>query len=126
MLRPPPSSTLFPYTTLFRSPPFDFRVNENCFQLGAKKEIFPLAHDVEGFDSHAVACQNQAPCGLLPQCDCEHSSQFRKAFLIPLHEGAKNGFRVAMRLEAMPEIIQLGPYFDVVVNFAIEGDSEVD
>src|SRR5437773_8520700 len=60
MLRPPPSSTLFPYTTLFRSPPFDFRVNENCFQLGAKKEIFPLAHDVEGFDSHAVACQNQA------------------------------------------------------------------
>jgi len=30
-----------------------------------------------------------------------------------------------MRFEAMPEIFQLGPYFDVVVNFAIEGDSEI-
>src|SRR5467141_2907953 len=100
-------------------------MNKNRFQLGAKKEIFPLTHDVKRFDPHAVARQNQASPGLLPQRHSKHSSQFRKAFLVPLHESAKNRFRVAMRLEAMPECFQLVPYFDVVVDFAVEGDSEI-
>src|SRR5258708_27369818 len=56
MIRRPPRSTLFPYTTLFRS-----------------------------------------------QCDGKHSAQLRKAFLIPLHERAKNGFRIGMRFESMPD-----------------------
>src|SRR4051794_41680275 len=36
MIRPPPRSTLFPYTTLFRSParPRDRRAQHRCGQLG--------------------------------------------------------------------------------------------
>src|SRR5258708_37202176 len=30
-----------------------------------------------------------------------------------------------MRLELMPEVFQLGPYFEVIVNLAVEGDSEI-
>src|SRR6266700_6942680 len=60
-----------------------------------------------------------------PYCDREHSAQPSQAFLIPLHEGAKNGFRVGMRLETMTKLFQFVSYFDEVVDFTIEGDSEI-
>src|ERR1700720_340632 len=41
-------------------PAFDFRMDKNRFQLGAKKKIFALTCDVERFDSHAIARQNKA------------------------------------------------------------------
>src|SRR5260370_495924 len=100
-------------------------MDKNRFQLGAKKKIFPLARDVKRFDSHAVARQNQPSRGFSPQSDREHSAQPSQAFLIPLHEGAKNGFRVGMRLETMTKLFQFVSYFDEVVDFTIEGDSEI-
>src|SRR2546429_6074254 len=41
MIRRPPRSTLFPYTTLFRSPPFGGRDREPDAQAGAGDRRFP-------------------------------------------------------------------------------------
>src|SRR2546430_6999643 len=36
MIRRPPRSTLFPYTTLFRSPPYADRSPRSCFEIRAR------------------------------------------------------------------------------------------
>ena len=100
-------------------------MDKNGFQLRAKKKIFTLTRDVKRFDSHAVARQNKSSCRLFPKCHRKHSPQLRQAFLIPLHERAKHGFRVGMRVEAMPELFQFFPDFDVIVDLAVESDSEI-
>src|SRR2546430_12850189 len=44
MIRRPPRSTLFPYTTLFRSPPnkqYNTRIKSRLFNTGKKSKILP-------------------------------------------------------------------------------------
>src|SRR5438034_7038166 len=45
MIRPPPRSTLFPYTTLFRSPVFHDALNELYSYVRAQPDLVPPAHD---------------------------------------------------------------------------------
>src|SRR5206468_7430903 len=42
MLRPPPTSTLFPYTTLFRSPPREISMKD-VFRSGDSSKKFKIA-----------------------------------------------------------------------------------
>src|SRR5256885_16875239 len=48
MIRRPPRSTLFPYTTLFRSYPFEVVIKE----AGARS-VMPSYNEVDGIPSHA-------------------------------------------------------------------------
>src|SRR5256885_7255310 len=61
MIRRPPRSTLFPYTTLFRSPNTlfgfyvqdDYRVTSNLtLNLGARYEFFTVPTDKDGLDAY--------------------------------------------------------------------------
>src|SRR3712207_7889243 len=42
MIRRPPRSTLFPYTTLFRSVPFEDSTNESTVQLSVVVQVDPV------------------------------------------------------------------------------------
>src|SRR5690348_17643238 len=79
MLRPPPCSTLFPYTTLFRSPggaPFDARSADSFAEIAQLVEDDGVTHLVHalGFDavrSEEHTSELQSPvhlvCRLLPE-----------------------------------------------------------
>ncbi len=79
----------------------DFRVDKDALQLRTEEKIFTLAGDVQGFDTHAVAGEDQASRGFLPEGNREHAAELRETIFIPLHKGAKNGFRVRMGVEAV-------------------------
>src|SRR5215472_163937 len=106
-------------------PPVDFWVNEERLQLRAKKQIFVLPCDVQRLDSHAVAGKDNALSRLAPQGDSEHAPKSRETAFVPFEEGAQHGFRVGMRFEVMPQALQFGAQFEVVINLSVENDSAV-
>src|SRR5688500_19810567 len=74
MLRPPPNSTLFPYTTLFRSRPVTLRVDGAAVQLDqvpcdgeseAQPTVFPGAAAVRLLRSEEHTSELQSPCNLV-------------------------------------------------------------
>src|SRR5438309_4648986 len=70
MLRRPPSSTLFPYTTLFRSPldPIDARCSSTLQSVKAVRQT----RDGD------VVQQRGEPCRLTPLCCFSHAHQPRR------------------------------------------------
>ncbi len=60
-----------------------------------------------------------------PDGDGEHAAQLLKAAGVPLQKRVQNGFGVAVRVEAVAQLLQLGPDFQVVVDFAVEDDDGV-
>src|SRR5690606_41476482 len=73
MLRPPPRSTLFPYTTLFRSPIFCKYIPDNQNYSAQNADVKPdntpafVPTNRDNFESYRVAAQRPPPnvCGLL-------------------------------------------------------------
>ena len=57
--------------------------------------------------------------------DREHAAQLLEAGGIPLQKRVQNGFRIAVGMEAMARLLQLGAQFQVVIDFAVEDDGGV-
>src|SRR5438270_1229290 len=61
MIRRPPRSTLFPYTTLFRSPPQALRRLEGGLRLGRKEQLaHRLVAGSERSEEHTSELQSQS------------------------------------------------------------------
>src|SRR2546426_7347596 len=58
MIRRPPRSTLFPYTTLFRSVPMAFTLSSSSFREGAP---IPAKHTCDGADVSPPLAWSGAP-----------------------------------------------------------------
>src|SRR5256885_4988048 len=61
MIRRPPRSTLFPYTTLFRSHPFLERLS----RLNALFDVGDPTHDMKDVRSEEHTSELQSPCNLV-------------------------------------------------------------
>src|SRR5271165_1779139 len=100
----------------------DFGMYQDRLQLRTEEELFSLPRDVQGLDAHTVASQDEAPGRSGPERHREHATQSRECAGVPLEESAKDGLRVAMRLETVAQALQLTAKFQVVVDLAIEDD----
>src|SRR5256885_10601012 len=67
MIRRPPRSTLFPYTTLFRSSSLLWRLTSNCERGGrhTAKVIIELNSPLLGRRSEEHTSELQSPCNLV-------------------------------------------------------------
>src|SRR3712207_2232354 len=82
MIRRPPRSTLFPYTTLFRSGGFDIAGLVGCF-LGAAYYRVPIV--IDGFISSAAALI------------AYKLNPLTKEYMIPSHASKEPGFNIIMK-----------------------------
>ena len=104
----------------------DFRMLQDRLQLRAEIQIVAAAVDVQRLDAHAVARQHQALFATrVHSATANMPRKPAKAVRVPLQKGVQNRFRVAVRLEAVPERFQFLPQLQVVINFAVEGDDGV-
>src|SRR5256885_4393714 len=97
MIRRPPRSTLFPYTTLFRSPPRRSTEAMACIEARGLRKAFGATVALDGIDlrrSEEHTSELQSPCNLvcrlllakktpraaIPSCSCGklHSPSSRK------------------------------------------------
>src|SRR5256885_5085587 len=62
MIRRPPRSTLFPYTTLFRSPRGGIILCQEAFAKEVDKQVFP---GIQGGRSEEHTSELQSPCNLV-------------------------------------------------------------
>src|SRR5689334_24853245 len=79
MIRRPPRSTLFPYTTLFRSRPFPRAVR----RLAGGAEDASTHADVRGPPAPAEAVERRAPQNVVAQQETrseEHTSELQSQF----------------------------------------------
>src|SRR3712207_6921768 len=87
MIRRPPRSTLFPYTTLFRSPKVALGARYQYALVEARHSVEPvqgsggvqLAHDVGAERDHRPVAEGVVP-GALERCDPrseEHTSELQ-------------------------------------------------
>src|ERR1700751_89059 len=100
-------------------------MDKERLELGAEEEIFSYTGHIEPLDAHAVTRKNDALLGFSPQCNRKHASQAGKAIFVPLHKCAKNGFRVGVGLKPVSQVFQFGTQLEVIVNLAVESDSEI-
>ena len=103
----------------------DLGVAEDRLHLRAEVDVPSAARVVEGFDSHAVAGENESLTGFAPDSEGEHSAQFFDAGRVPLDEGVKNDFGVAGGGELVTETEELVAEFDVVVDLPVENQGEL-
>ena len=106
-------------------PTVNLGMDKEGLQLRAEEQIVILARNVKWFDPHAVTGQHDALPGLAPERDRKHSPQFGKTVFVPLQERAQHRFRVGVRFEAVPQVLQFGAQLEVVVNLSVEDDSSV-
>src|SRR2546430_13634345 len=82
MIRRPPRSTLFPYTTLFRSTFFPLRSTESQLLLLARQEIPEHGRQLFGerSEEHTSELQSQSNlvCRLLLEKKKKHKTKYRK------------------------------------------------
>src|SRR2546430_15755423 len=73
MIRRPPRSTLFPYTTLFRSPKFA-NTKEKAYLASMKSDLRNLVTAEEAYFADSIkytttnTCTNPAPAGSIAYC----------------------------------------------------------
>jgi len=79
----------------------NFRMDQNCLQLRAKKQVFSEARDVKGLNSHPVSRQNKPTGRFRPYSKGKHSPQSGEAVRAPFDESAKNCFCIAMGAKSM-------------------------
>ena len=103
----------------------DFRMKEDCLQLGAEVDFVTALGDVERFDADAVARQHQTPRRLFPQRHGKHAAQARETLRIPLDESVENGFGIGTGVKAVTKLFELAAQFQVIVDFAVEDDGGV-
>ena len=100
-------------------------MDQDGLQLGAEKYVVATMRDVERLDAHAIARQHQPSSGVGPERHRKHAAQSVEAPRVPFQKRAQDGLGVAMRVEPMSQVLQLGADFEVVVDFAVEDDDRV-
>jgi hypothetical protein len=100
-------------------------VSEDALQFGAKIDFAMVQTVVDGFDAHAVPGKNQAPLGLHPHCNGEHSAEAREARAAPAPEGMQNNLSVAVGAETKALCFQLSANLPMVENFPVENNDYI-
>ena len=78
----------------------------------------------EGFDAEAVAGEDEFLVGFVPKGEGPHAVEAWEAGLAPLGVGVKDDFGVGAGVEGVTEGGELVAEFEVVVDFAVEGEVE--
>ena len=100
--------------------PLDFGMLEDGLELGAEIEVAAAAAKVERLDAHAVAGEQQAFLGGLPEGQREHAAEALEAGGVPLQQAAEDHFGVATGVETMAQRFKLPAQLGVIVDFAVE------
>ncbi len=74
---------------------------------------------VERLDSEAVAHQPEGAIGLVEDCQGEHAVQPSEGVRAPLPKGLEDDLGVALGLEPVAQVRELGPDLEVVVDLAV-------
>src|SRR5258708_31359436 len=87
MIRRPPRSTLFPYTTLFRSPSLKSRVEKNCASAstGLAKINTPNREAGEAVHIHSAPICSQRCRSAISRRGCERSEEHTSELQSPDH-----------------------------------------
>src|SRR5256885_9562468 len=78
MIRRPPRSTLFPYTTLFRSEPLVGTVESFAPASGAEFSLLPEENATGNFRSEEHTSELQSPCNLVCRLLLEKKKNIRR------------------------------------------------
>src|SRR5580658_870567 len=98
----------------------NLRVSENHLDFRTEQKSPWNQPVIEGLDSQAVPRDEQPPRTPIPDRKRKHTAQFLNAFRAILLVKMNDGFRVAMRTEAVAARDQPFPQNLVIVNFAVE------
>ena len=100
-------------------------MQQNGLQLGAEVDIFPAASEIQGFDPHVIAHQNQPLFRLRPERRGEHPAEPAKRIDVPFKKRVQNGFGVAARVEPVARPLQVPAQLHMVVDLAVEDQNGV-
>lgn len=103
----------------------DFGVGKDGFEFGAEVEFALVAAEVEGFDAHAVAGEDEALAGGGVEGDAEHAAEAGEDAGVPGEEALEDYFGVGVGVEVVAEGGEFGAEFAVVIDLAVEDDDGV-
>jgi len=103
----------------------DFGVGEDGFEFGAEVEFALVAAEVEGFDAHAVAGEDEALAGGGVEGDPEHAAEAGEDAGVPGEEALEDDFGIGVGVEVVAEGGEFGAEFAVVIDLAVEDDDGV-
>src|SRR5438552_6437848 len=70
--------------TIHVEPPVNCRVSQNRLDFRAENDVIAGSIEIKRFDSHAIPRESHPLLRLLPDSECEHSTQLRKTLRTPL------------------------------------------
>ena len=80
---------------------------------------------VERLDPHVIAGEDQFIRARIPDRESEHADETRGDTVAPRQVALQQDFRIAPRLEDMPERLQFLAQFDEIVDLAVEHETDL-
>ena len=105
-------------------PPLDEARRQQCLDLGAEDEPAARARVDERLDAEAVAREEQAPLGAVPDRQGPHAVESLHDVLAPGRVAAQHDLRVAAGAKAMARRLELVPQLRRVEDLAVVDDRE--
>src|SRR5919197_5359564 len=101
---------------------FGIFCGENCANIRAKRDSAIREPIIDQLDAHGITRNDQPLVRHIPDGETKHAVEVIEDISSPFFVTMDDYFRVAIRPELVPFILELRPQFFVVINLAVEDD----